>query len=153
MAVVLAKLSVGFDRTVGRHFYRLHRFVYRWTGGLVGHHSPAGPMLLVTTVGRRSGLLRTTPLLYMPDGDRFVVVGSNGGRDQPPAWVLNLSATPRVELHVGRRTVPAEAHILTDEEKAQIWPRLLAHYKGWGHYQELTERPIPVVTFVPRGPG
>jgi len=150
MAIVLAKLSVQFDRTVGRRFYRVHRFVYRRTGGLIGHRSPAGPMLLLTTVGRKSGQPRTTPLLYMPDGPRFVVVGSNGGRDQPPAWVLNLSATPAVEIQVGRRKLQADAHVLAGEEKTVMWPRLLGHYKGWGRYQELTEREIRVVSFVPR---
>ena len=76
---MLAKLSIQFDRTIGRRFYRVHRFVYRWTGGLIGHRSPAGPILLLTTVGRKTGQRRTTPLLYMPDGPRFVVVGSNSG--------------------------------------------------------------------------
>jgi deazaflavin-dependent oxidoreductase (nitroreductase family) len=150
MAVVRAKLSVHFDRTIGRRFYRIHRFVYRWTGGLIGHRTPAGPILLLTTVGRKSGHRSTTPLLYMPDGPLFVVVGSNGGRDQPPAWVLNLAATPAAEIQVGRRRLPVEAHILTGEEKAAMWPRLLAHYKGWGHYQQLTAREIRVVSFRPR---
>lgn len=150
MAIVRARLSVRFDRSIGRRVYRIHRFVYRWTGGLIGHRTPAGRMLLLTTVGRRSGLRRTTPLLYLPDGPRFVVVGSNGGRDQSPAWVLNLSATPTAEIQVGRRTLKADAHILTGEEKAVMWPRLLEYYKGWGHYQELTEREIRVVSFAPR---
>ena len=150
MAVVLAKLSVLFDRTVGRQFYRVHRFVYRRTGGLIGHRSPAGRMLLLTTVGRKTGQSRTTPLLYMPDGPRFVVVGSNGGRDRPPAWVLNLSATPAVEIQVGRRRVEADAHVLTSREKTVMWPRLIEHYEGWGRYQELTEREIKIVSFLPR---
>ena len=111
MAVVRAELLVHFDRTIGRRFYRIHRFVYRWTGGLIGHRTPAGPILLLTTVGRKSGHRSTTPLLYMPDGPLFVVVGSNGGRDQPPAWVLNLAATPAAEIQVGRRRLPVEAHI------------------------------------------
>ena len=150
MGLVLAELAVQFDRTIGRRFYRIHRFVYRRTGGFIGHRSPAGPILLLTTVGRKTGHRRTTPLLYMPDGPRFVAVGSNGGRDQPPAWVLNLVATPTAEIQVGRRRLPVEAHILTTEEKAAMWPRLLEHYKGWGHYQQLTTREIRVVSFRPR---
>jgi len=147
---VLAKISVLIDRTIGRPFYRIHRFVYQASRGLIGHRTPAGPMLLLTTVGRRSGQQRTTPLLYMPDGQRFVVVGSNGGRDKPPSWVLNLSKTPSAEIQVGRRKVPVEARILAGEERASMWPRLLEHYKGWGHYQGLTEREIKVVSFSPR---
>jgi deazaflavin-dependent oxidoreductase (nitroreductase family) len=78
------------------------------------------------------------------------VVGSNGGRDRPPAWVLNLSAMPAVEIQVGRRRVEAEAHVLTSREKTVMWPRLIEHYAGWGRYQELTEREIKIVSFLPR---
>jgi deazaflavin-dependent oxidoreductase (nitroreductase family) len=150
MTSVLARITVGFDRLVGRRLYRLHRFVYRWTGGIIGHRSLAGPMLLLTTVGRRSGQKRTNPLLYMADGPRFVVVGSNGGRDQSPAWILNLSATPVVDLQVGRRKMTADAHVLTTEEQAALWPRLISHYSGWKHYQDLTARQIHVVSLTPR---
>lgn len=153
MAMVLAKLSVVVDRTVGRRLYRVHRFVYRWTGGLIGHRSPVGPMLLLTTIGRKSGHRGTTPLLYIRDGSGFVVVGSNGGRDEPPAWLLNLSARPVAEIQVGQRTLQADAHILTGEEKTVMWSRLLKQYKGWGYYQELTGREIRVVSFLPRTPG
>jgi deazaflavin-dependent oxidoreductase (nitroreductase family) len=150
MADVWARITVGFDRLVGRRLYRLHRFVYRWTGGLIGHRSLAGPMLLLTTIGRRSGQKRTTPLLYMPDPPGYVVVGSNGGRDQPPAWLLNVSSTPVVGLQVGRRKVTADAHVLTAGEQTALWPRLIDHYSGWKHYQQLTAREIHVVSFTPR---
>jgi deazaflavin-dependent oxidoreductase (nitroreductase family) len=146
---VLSKLSVLFDRTIGRRLYRVHRFLYRLTGGIIGHRSLAGPMLLLTTVGRKSGQRRTTPLLYMADGPRFVVVGSNGGRPSAPAWVLNVMATPAVDLQVGRRKLHAEARLLAGEERAAMWPRLLTHYPSWGAYQELTERQIRVVSFSP----
>src|SRR5438034_1014549 len=82
--------AVRLDRTVGRFIYPVHRMLYRLTGGRVGQKSAQGPMLLLTTTGRKSGQPRTQPLLYMPDGDNYVVVASNGGRDQPPAWWLNL---------------------------------------------------------------
>jgi F420H(2)-dependent quinone reductase len=146
----LARLTVWFDRVVGRRSYRVHRIVYRWTGGLIGHRTLAGPMLLLTTVGRRTGQRRTNPLLYMPDGSNYVVVGSNGGRPQPPAWILNLSATPTVELQVGRRRLRADANILAGELKSAMWTRLIVHYKGWDHYQHLTDRELQVVTLVPR---
>jgi deazaflavin-dependent oxidoreductase (nitroreductase family) len=151
MARVWSKFTVWFDRTVGRRSYRIHRFVYRWTGGLIGHRTPAGPMLLLSTVGRKSGQKRTNPLLYMPDGVNFVVVGSNGGRPQPPAWILNLTATPGVELQVGRRRFRAVAHVLSGEAKEVMWPRLLGHYSGWGSYQALTDREMKVVSLVPVG--
>jgi deazaflavin-dependent oxidoreductase (nitroreductase family) len=147
---VLARLTVWFDRVIGRRSYRVHRFLYRRTGGLIGHRTMAGPMLLLTTVGRRTGERRTNPLLYMPDGSNFVVVGSNGGRPQAPAWILNLSASPAVEVQVGRRRCHADAHILTEDERTAMWPRLIGHYKGWGHYQQLTDRELKVVALVPR---
>jgi deazaflavin-dependent oxidoreductase (nitroreductase family) len=146
---VVSKLIVGFDRLIGRRSYRIHRALYGWTGGLIGHRSPAGPMLLLTTTGRKSGEPRTTPLLYMPDGSRFVVVGSNAGRDRPPAWLLNLSAAPSVRLQVGRHRHHADAHVLTAKEKTALWPTLAEHYKGWDDYQALTDREMNVVSLVP----
>jgi len=143
------KLSVLFDRTFGRRSYKIHRFLYRHTGGFIGHRSPQGPMLLLTTTGRTSGLARTTPLLYMPDGLRFIVVASNGGREQTPAWLLNLATKPEAELQVGRRIIPVTAEILDDDAKAKVWPRLLDQYKGWKHYQTLTDRDLKVVAFEP----
>ena len=144
------KLAVFFDRTVGRPSYRAHRFLYRHTHGYIGHRSPQGPMLLLTTTGRKSGALRTTPLLYMPDGARYIVVASNGGRDQPPAWLLNLSTNPAAEVQVGPRVVPVTAQFLTPEQKATIWPRLLEQNRGRSYYQTLTARDLKVVAFVPR---
>lgn len=151
--MVSPKITVAFDRTVGRWFYPLHRSLYRLTGGMIGHRSGLGPMLLITTTGRKSAQKRTTPLLYMPDGDDFVVVGSNGGRDAPPSWLLNLEADPRASVQVGRETKTVDAHVLRGPDKQAIWPRMLDHYSGWAYYQQLTEREIPVVRLVPRAGG
>jgi deazaflavin-dependent oxidoreductase (nitroreductase family) len=104
-----------------------------------------GPMLLLTTTGRKSGLPRTTPLLCVPDGDDFYVVASNGGRDAPPAWLANLRADPHALVQFGRRHHRVVADILTGEEKAAVWPRLVAQYSGWDDYQQLTDREIPAV--------
>jgi F420H(2)-dependent quinone reductase len=139
------KHAVAFDRKVGRWFYRVHCRAYRLTGGLVGHRSRMGPMLLLTTTGRRTGERRTTPLLYMPDDADFVVVGSNGGRDRPPAWLLNLEASPEAEIQVGRRKTAVVAEVLRGANKDEFWPRLTEHYQGWSYYQQLTDREIPVV--------
>lgn len=143
------RYTVAFDRTVGRPLYRVHAGIYRLTGGLIGHRSPLGPMLLLTTIGRRTGQQRTTPLLYMADGDIFLVVGSNGGRERPPTWLLNLNASPAATVQVGRRRTAATAEVLRGEDRAAIWPRLVDHYAGWNHYQQLTNREIPVVRLTP----
>ncbi len=153
MSHVWAKLTVWFDRVIGRRFYVAHRAVYQASGGWVGHRSGAGPMLLLTTVGRKSGLLRTHPLLYMPDGANYVVVGSNGGRPEPPAWVLNLTSTPKVKVQVGRTVFYAHARLLRGDDAAAMWPRLTEHYSGWSYYQELTERELIVVSLEPRWPA
>lgn len=143
------KLTVLFDRTIGRRSYRIHRFLYRHTRGLIGHRSPKGPMLLLTTVGRRSGQLRTTPLLYLADGSRFIVVASNGGRDQSPAWLLNLTTNPDARIQVGRRVMSVTADILDVDAKASIWPRLLEQHRGRSRYEALTDRDLKVVALVP----
>lgn len=141
----LGRYTVAIDRTVGRRIYPLHVRLYRLTGGRVGHWSPLGPMLLLTTTGRRSGQPRTTPLLYMPDGADYLVVASNGGRDQPPAWLLNLESSPRATVQAGRATSEVETEILRGDHRASVWPRLVGHYSGWDHYQQLTERDLPAV--------
>lgn len=143
------KLTVLFDRTVGRRSYKIHTFLYKHTRGVIGHRSPQGPMLLLTATGRKSGQPRTTPLLYMADGTRFIVVASNGGRDQPPAWLLNLTANPDAEVQVGRRVIPVTAEVLDADAKAAIWPRLVAQHEGRSRYETLTERDLKVVALVP----
>jgi deazaflavin-dependent oxidoreductase (nitroreductase family) len=140
--------TLAFDRRFGRWFYPLHRRAYRLSGGLIGHRSPMGPMLLLTTTGRRSGEPRTTPLLYMPDGEDYLVVGSNGGRDRPPAWLLNLETLPAAEVQVRRKKTLVTAEVLRGDAAAAFWPRLTEHYEGWAYYQQLTDREIPVVRLV-----
>jgi deazaflavin-dependent oxidoreductase (nitroreductase family) len=134
-----------FDHTIGRRLYPWHVRVYRWTNGAIGHKSYMGPMLLITTTGRKSGEPRTTPLLYMPDGENFFVVGSNGGRDTAPNWLRNLEANPKAQVQAGRRIVPVRAEILRGEAKAAEWDRLTSFYSGWARYQNETDREIPAV--------
>jgi deazaflavin-dependent oxidoreductase (nitroreductase family) len=141
--------AVRFDRLVGRPAYVIHRWLYRLTGGRIGHKSPQGPMLLLTTTGRKSGQPRTTPLLYMPDGDDCVVVASNGGRPETPQWYLNMRADPMCTLQVGKRTYQARAELLEGSGRDTLWPRLTAFYAGWSHYETLTDRPIPVAVLKP----
>jgi deazaflavin-dependent oxidoreductase (nitroreductase family) len=105
-------------------------------------------MLVLTTKGRKTGTARSSVLLYMPDGADYIVVGSNGGRPEAPAWLLNLQANPDVEVRVARERFRARAVVLTGAERDAIWPRLAQHYKGWDHYRTLTDRPIHPVRLV-----
>jgi deazaflavin-dependent oxidoreductase (nitroreductase family) len=145
----MSKATLWVDHTIGRFIYPVHRRLYEATGGIVGYHSGFGPMLLLTTTGRVSGQARTTPLLFMGDGRDYLVVASNGGRDRPPAWLGNLQARPEGAVQVRRTKVAVVATVLDEDAKAEVWPRLVAHYRGWDEYQHLTARPIAVVRLSP----
>jgi len=123
----------------------LHRFVYRASGGWIGGRLPGQRFLLLVTRGRRTGQLRTMPLLYVPDGERFVVVGSNGGDDRPPAWWLNLQAQPAAEVQVDRARHRVTARQARGAELEALWRRLEASYRYYADYRLRTAREIPVV--------
>lgn len=132
---------------------RANVIVYRWSNGRFGGRMQDLPVLILHTVGRKSGKARQTPLLYIQDGDDFVIVGSRGGSDAPPAWWLNLAATPEatIEIKSSRRRVTGRK--ATAEEKASYWPRLTAGYPFYEDYQARTTRDIPVIVLTPVGPG
>lgn len=122
---------------------RMHVAAYRLAGGrLVGTWQGA-PMLLLDHVGRRSGNRRTTPLLYLEDGEDLAIVASRGGSQAPPAWWLNLEAHPRTTVQVGARRREVVARIASPEEKAELWPRLVEMYSDYETYQRRTDREIP----------
>src|SRR3954466_13183435 len=101
-----------------------HVAVYRATGGRIGRKVPGlPPMLLLEHVGARTGRRRTTPLVYMPDGDAMVVVASKGGHPAPPAWLHTLRARPDTEVQVGPRRLAVRAREANAEERRRLWPR------------------------------
>lgn len=125
-------------------------WVYRLSGGWLGGRFRGGaPVLLLTTVGRRSGVQRIAPLLYLRDGENLVVVASKGGMSHHPLWYRNLEANPRVEVEVGRERRPMLARRATAAEKSGLWPKLVAMYPDYASYQARTEREIPVVILTP----
>lgn len=129
----------------------LNTWVYRLSGGRIMGRMPSGaPICLLTTTGRKSGQRRTVPLLYLADGDDFIVVGSQGGAPQHPGWVLNLEANPHGEIELGRKCVPVTASRLSGDERDRFWPRLVAMYPPYEEYQRRTTRSIPVVRLSPR---
>ena len=123
----------------------LHRFVYQATGGRLGSRLGGRPMLLLDNVGRRTGELRRTPLLFVEDAGRFVVVASNGGDDRSPAWWLNLRARPETRIQVGTAFHPVRARAADPREAAALWPKLEAYYPAYAEYRQRTRREIPVV--------
>ena len=108
------------------------------------------PLCILHTVGAKTGKPRQTPLLYLDVGDgTFAVVGSNGGDDRDPAWVHNLRATPRVEVEVNGGRQVMTAAVASDDQRDELWPRLVAIYKQYANYQTKTDRKIPVIVLTP----
>jgi F420H(2)-dependent quinone reductase len=135
---------------------RLNIWLYRSTGGRIGGTWRVGsafrrgvPICLLTTKGRKSGQLRTTPLLYMADGDRIVLVASQGGLPRHPSWYFNLVADPAVTIQIKRQVHTMRARVADDEERDDLWPRLVQLYEDFASYQSWTDRRIPVVICEP----
>ena len=127
-------------------FGQYHVERYRETDGEVGHDWLEGaPVALLTTIGRKSGEERTTPLIYGTAGDDFAIVASNGGADSPPAWFVNIEADPDVEVQVLDDVFPARARTATADERPQLWETMLREWPHYAEYQERTDREIPVV--------
>lgn len=121
---------------------------YVETDGRQGHHRWGVTNLLLTTRGRSSGKLRRTALIYGRDGDRFVVVASNGGDPRHPSWYLNLVADPEARLQVGAERFTATAHTAAGDERERLWRMMADMWPDYGRYQRKTDRLIPVVILV-----
>ena len=129
----------------------LHRTVYWLSGGRLGHRLGRRDMLLLTTVGRKSGRERTAPLLYVIAGESFVVVPSNAGDHRPPAWWLNLEARPEATVRVGVEMHEVRARRASPEEAERLWPQLEASYTSYAAYRTRASREIPVVLLERKG--
>jgi deazaflavin-dependent oxidoreductase (nitroreductase family) len=110
---------------------------YEWRNG--------APILILTTKGRKSGASRSNALIFGRHGDDLLVVGSKGGSPAPPAWYVNLSADPEVQVQVKGDRFAAHARTATAEEKPELWKTMTAVWPDYDHYQQRTEREIPVV--------
>jgi deazaflavin-dependent oxidoreductase (nitroreductase family) len=124
---------------------RANVLLYRWSDGRIGGRMEELPVLILHTVGRKSGKARQSPLLYLRDGDHYVVVGSRGGSDAPPAWWLNLQAAPAATVEIMGTRQPVSARRATAAEKAAYWPRLTAGFPFYDDYQARTARELPVI--------
>jgi len=133
---------------------RANTWVFRATGGRLGSRFLGGaPVCLVTMKGRKTGQLRTVPLIYLEDGGEYVIVASKGGMDQHPVWYLNLVANPDAEVEIGSERIAVHARTASREEKERLWPRLVEIYPDYADYQRRTEREIPVVILHPAAPA
>lgn len=137
-----------------RRFGRFHTKLYQLLGGrFVGDVGLGRKILLLTTTGRRSGLQRTTPLVYMPHDDDVIVYPSNGGKETPPAWWLNLQANPTATIQIGRQLRQVQARPLTKAEYTTVWPQAAAYNPHWRQYAQSVTRDIPLVALAGHSPG
>jgi deazaflavin-dependent oxidoreductase (nitroreductase family) len=128
-----------------------HKAILKATGGKVLGTAFGMPTIRLTTIGRKSGEPRTTMLTSpIHDANRVIVVASKGGDDRDPLWYRNLTANPDVEITIEGETRKLRARTASPEEKAELWPQIVAAYKGYAGYQTKTDRPIPVVICEPR---
>lgn len=145
-----SRLSHSLGATGLRLVGKLNAPIYRLSGGRVGGKVGKAPVLLLTTTGRKSGQQRTAPVVYLADGERFVVINTNAGNAKTPAWSLNLRANPEAEVEIGRKRVPVRARIAEGEERDDLWRRHMQQYEGWDYYESKLDRKPGVFVLEPR---
>jgi len=119
---------------------------YRASGGEYGHDWREGSsVLLLTTLGRKSGEPRTNALIYGRAGDDLLIVASNGGTDAPPGWYANLRSRPDAEVQLLDETFAVRARDATAEERPEMWREMTSHWPHYDTYQQRTDREIAVV--------
>ena len=131
-------------------FWRIHPPLYRWSGGRIGGKLHGMPVLLLHTMGRRSGEPRTNALTYFPKGTSYVVIASFLGEPRNPAWLLNLRTRADADVLVGGTRVPVRAREAAGAEREQLWSEVIAKAPDYAEYQSRTERKIPIVVLDPR---
>ena len=145
----IREMSEGAERVLDigvKLISAANTWIFRATGGRLGARFLRGaPVLLLTTIGARSGERRTTPLIYVEDAGRILLVASKGGSKRNPLWYGNLAKNPDVEVQIGSELRPMRARTASPEEKEALWPKLLATYRDYADYQARTRRDIPVV--------
>jgi deazaflavin-dependent oxidoreductase (nitroreductase family) len=131
-------------------FGKLNVPLYRASRGRLFGQLDRAPVLLLTTVGRRSGQPRTAPLVYLADGERLIVIGSNAGHETAPAWSLNLEANPDAEVELGSDRRKVRARVAAGEERAELWRKVNDMYSGFDDYSARTTREIRLFVLEPR---
>ena len=158
---LLARIAASSSRFANKHGVylgprstKVHVALYRRTGGKLGGHLPGWPsarILLLDHTGAKSGVRRTSPLMYHADGDVITVVASKGGQPTHPAWFHNVKANPDTTIQIGSVVRAVRARVATDEERARLWPEFVAFYPGYDFLQSLAKgRRIPIVILDPR---
>ena len=131
----------------------MHTSLYKMSGGKLTRNMRGSEVVLLTTMGRKSGKQHTTPLFGLADGENWTVIASQGGHPEHPNWYLNLRDNPDVTLQVGSETMRMRAETAEGTERERLWKNMAAMYDGYDEYQKLTTRVIPVVVLKPAESG
>lgn len=141
--------SKGFRKVAPKFLPQADRVLHHLTRGRVNLSQAIVPCLVLTTIGQKSGLPRESPLACVPDGEgAWYVVGSNFGQEKHPAWTGNLLAHPEASVDYRKRTVAVTAQLLTDDQKAEVWPRLLQVWPAYDDYVAVSGRNLRVFRLV-----
>jgi F420H(2)-dependent quinone reductase len=124
--------------------------IYRLSRGRIFGYVGTAPVLLLTSTGRRSGQQRTAPVVFLADGERYVVIGSNAGHQRTPAWSYNLQANPDAEIELRGARKLVHARVAEGEERAELWRKVNEMYEGFDDYDANTTRDIAVFVLEPR---
>lgn len=124
-------------------------FVFRLTHGKGMAFMRGMPILLLNSVGRKTGKKRTTPLMYLRDGDNYVIIASNNGSDKHPAWFHNIKNSPQVEIEVPGKRIEVSPSVASESEKERLWSQLIAKAPFYEGYRKGTERSIPLIILQP----
>lgn len=146
----LSRFSMTLPASWLRASGKLNVPLYRLSGGRIGNKVGRAPVLLLTTTGRRSGQKRTAPVLYLADGERLIVIGSNAGNKNEPAWSLNLKADGDADVEIGRERRAVRARVADGDERVELWRRMNEQYAGFDDYDARTSRDIAVFVLDPR---
>ena len=154
IAAASSQLANKHGLYLGRRSTKIHVALYRRTGGKLGGHLagwPAARILLLDHTGAKSGLKRTSPLMYHEEGEVVAVVASKGGQPTHPAWFHNVKAHPDTTIQIGSMIRDVRARLATDEERDRLWPKFVAFYPGYDFFQRNAKgRRIPIVILDPR---
>jgi deazaflavin-dependent oxidoreductase (nitroreductase family) len=126
-----------------------HVALYRLSGGKLGGTILGLPVLLLTTIGRKSGKQHTTPVAYFPNGDGYIIVASNQGQGKLPNWWLNMRESKRAQIEIGRKQMRASAQQASPQERQRLWPSVVARLSNYERYQQSTPYPIPLILLHP----
>lgn len=151
-------LNSEWTRVVIKWLSRANTGIYKATGGRIGGKWRVGsrrfgavpPIGILTTTGRKTGKPRESPLLFLREGTRVVLVASQGGRADNPMWYFNLKADPDVSFRIRGEVLQLRARDATAAERAEYWPKLDAMYPDFADYRAWTDRQIPIVICDPR---